>query len=223
MSSIFAQSDNAVHQAGQPRARRHVLHVGCGVKSLHRLHPAFRDDKEWAEIRLDVDEKVDPDIVCSTVDMRGSVPTASVDAIWSSHNVEHLFDHEVPLAFAEFLRVLRPDGYFLMRCPDLQSVAEALLRDGLESVSYVSPAGPITPLDMLFGHRASIARGNGFMAHRTGFNDLRLGRMLLEAGFGAAYTKRMPNYDLWAAAFAPQADVDGIILRLAGFGLDFNE
>ncbi|AMJ63671.1 SAM-dependent methyltransferase [Bosea sp. PAMC 26642] len=202
---------------------RHVLHVGCGGKAIRRLHQTFRDANQWHEIRLDVDEKVEPDIICSTVDMRGAVPTASVDAVWSSHNVEHLYDHEVPLAFAEFLRVLRPDGYFLMRCPDLEAVAEAMLKDGLENVAYVSPAGPITPLDMLFGHRASVARGNEYMAHKTGFTDLRLGRLLLEAGFGAAYTKRMPGFDLWAVAFAPQADVEAGIATLAGNGLNFQE
>jgi SAM-dependent methyltransferase len=225
LSRLLTENPNAAMGSPQarPRRMRHVLHVGSGAKSVHRLHQVFRDASQWQEIRLDVDERVQPDIVCSTVDMRGVVPTASADAVWSSHNVEHLYDHEVPLAFAEFLRVLRPDGYFLMRCPDLEAVAEAMLKDGLETVAYVSPAGPITPLDMLFGHRASVARGNEYMAHKTGFTDLRLGRLLLEAGFIAAYTKRMPGFDLWAVAFAPQADIEAGIATLAGNGLNFQE
>ena len=44
---------------------------------------------------------------------------ASVDAVFSSHNIEHLYPHEVPLALKEFMRVLKPDGFVLMTCPDL--------------------------------------------------------------------------------------------------------
>ena len=33
------------------------------------------------------------------------VKSESVDAIYSSHNIEHIFPHEVPIAFREFHRV----------------------------------------------------------------------------------------------------------------------
>jgi len=203
-------------------ARRRVLHVGCGYPSTHRLHAAFRDADDWMEIRLDIDPAVRPDIVCSTVDMSASVPASSVDAIWSSHNVEHLHDHEAALAFAEFRRVLNAGGFTLMRCPDLRSVCESLLEHGLEHVAYESPAGPITPLDMLYGHRASIGAGNAYMAHHTGYTDEKLGRMLLEAGFAEVRTLRAPGFDLWALAFAPRADVDFWLAHFARCGLDFD-
>jgi predicted SAM-dependent methyltransferase len=38
-----------------------------------------------------------------------ALATGSVDAVVSSHNMEHLYPHEVPLALAEFVRVLKPD------------------------------------------------------------------------------------------------------------------
>jgi predicted SAM-dependent methyltransferase len=201
--------------------RRRLLHVGCGPPSAHRLHAAFRDEKEWQEIRLDIDENVNPDIVCSTVDMSSSVAGCSVDAIWSSHTIEHLYDYEVSAAFAEFLRVLTPDGFLLLRCPDLVAVAESLLRDGIENTAYESPAGSITPLDMLFGFRPAVAAGNHFMAHRTGFTDERVSRMLLEAGFAEVRTKNDGAYDLWVVAFASRADIDGCTARLARHGIDF--
>ncbi|WP_342362787.1 class I SAM-dependent methyltransferase [Terrarubrum flagellatum] len=202
-------------------ARRRVLHVGCGHQSAHRLHAAFRDS-DWHEIRLDIDERVKPDIVCSTVDMTDVVGTGAVDAVWSSHTIEHLYDHEVTAAFAEFRRVLSAEGFLLLRCPDLEAVAESLLRNGLEHVAYESPAGPITPLDMLYGHRPSIAAGSSYMAHRTGFTDERMGRTLMEAGFSEARTKRATNFDLWAVAFAEDADVDGRLDQLARNGLRFD-
>ncbi len=202
---------------------RSVLHIGCGPRGVHRLHPVFRNAAHWREVRLDLDPAVEPDIVCTTADMRAHVASSTFDAVWSSHNIEHLYDHDVPRAFGEIARVLKPDGYFLVRCPDLESIVEAMNRDGLETTAYVSPAGPITPLDMLFGHRGSIERGNEFMAHKTGFTDVRLGRLLLEAGFAHAHTKRAEGFDLWAVAMMPEADIARCLRDMAANGLNFEE
>ena len=72
-----------------------MLNVGCGFPG-QQLHPAFRGG-EWRELRLDINPAVNPDIVCSMVDMQ-PLATGSIDAIWSSHNLEHLHRHEVPVA-----------------------------------------------------------------------------------------------------------------------------
>ena len=74
-----------------------VLNVGCGYPLRQKLHPHFRGP-EWREVRLDLDPSVQPDIVCSITDMRPVETAASADAVWSSHNLEHLQRHEVPLA-----------------------------------------------------------------------------------------------------------------------------
>lgn len=210
----------AISPARRMVRTRRVLHVGCGHPAPHRLHASFRADSDWEEIRVDVDPKVRPNIVCSTVDMSGSVPNGSVDAVWSSHTIEHLHDHEVPRAFAEFRRVINKRGLLLLRCPDLKAVATCLLTQGLERVAYQSPAGPITALDMLYGHRRSISDGNSYMAHHTGFTDERIGRLLLEAGFAEIRTMT-EQFDLWAVAFADDADVGDNLARLARSGLDF--
>jgi predicted SAM-dependent methyltransferase len=197
-----------------------VLHVGCGYPSSHRLHACFRMGEAWEEIRVDVDPKVRPDIVSSIADLSAAVEDDSVDAIWSSHTVEHLYDHEVLPAFAEFQRVINTTGFLLLRCPDLKAIARSLLEHGAEHVAYVSPAGPITPLDMLYGHRLSVAAGSGYMAHHTGFTEDRIGALLLEAAFAEVRT-RTDNLDLWTVAFAADADVKHILGRLARSGLNF--
>jgi predicted SAM-dependent methyltransferase len=202
---------------------RTVLHVGCGARGSQRLNPVFHDVLAWKEVRLDIDADVQPDIVCSSTDMRRHIDDGSMDAVWSSHNVEHLFDHEVPLALSEFRRVLRDDGFALIRCPDFEEVARAIVEDGLESVAYVAAAGPITPLDMVYGHRASIADGNVFMAHRTAFTDRRLGHLLIDAGFDSVRTLKAPHFDLWALAFAQEADVGRWVDAFARTGLSFEE
>ena len=65
---------------------------------------------EWHELRLDIDPSVGPDVVGTMTDM-AEVISESVDAIFSSHNLEHLEAHEVPVALQEFRRVLKPDGH----------------------------------------------------------------------------------------------------------------
>jgi len=178
-----------------------VLNVGCGYPLRQKLHRHFHGP-EWREVRLDLDPAVQPDIVCSITDMR-PVNANTIDAVWSSHNLEHLQRHEVPLALGEFIRVLKPHGLLLLTLPDLQQVAQLVVDDQLEDLAYQSPSGPVTPLDMIFGHTASLARGNRFMAHRTGFTARTLHQALVEAGFVEVRLRAGGSFDLWATAHKP--------------------
>ncbi len=58
---------------------------------------------------------------------------------------------------------------------------------------------------MIFGHRASVAAGNLYMAHHTGFTSDTLGSLALEAGFAEVHVGRGNSYDLWAIATMPNA------------------
>jgi len=183
------------------------LNVGCGYPLRQKLHPHFHGP-EWREVRLDLDPAVRPDIICSITDM-SPVAADSVDAVWSSHNLEHLQRHEVPLALAEFLRVLKPGGLLLLTLPDLQQVARLVSEDRLEDEAYTSLSGPITPLDMIFRHTASLARGNELMAHRTGFTARTLQKLLTHAGFVEVTLRRGGWFDLWGTAYKAGSCVAG--------------
>ena len=110
----------------------------------------------------------------------------------------------------------RADGFALITCPDLEAIAGLLLERGLDAPVYVSPAGPIAVADMIFGHRASVAAGNGFMAHNTGFTAQSLGTVVLEAGFSEVRVGKGANVDLWALACKPATRLDVVAAMLEG-------
>lgn len=201
-----------------PVAGRRVLNAGSGPRSSGQLHPLFRG-ANWREIRVDIDPQTNPDVVGSIIDMNGQAPSQTFDAVWSSHSLEHLHTHEVPLALAEFRRVLKPDGFALITSPDLESAARSLLEHGPEHVLYTSAAGPITAHDILFGHSSSIALGKRFMAHNTGFTCALLGQRLLDAGFPIVLVKR-EHLDLWAIALMDHADKSALQRECRAAGLD---
>lgn len=180
--------------------KKTFLHVGCGPKFKDKTTSGFASEK-WSELRFDIDESVNPDIIGSMTDM-SAVTDGSVDAVFSSHNIEHLYPHDVPIALSEFSRVLMPDGFAVITCPDLQSVARLVADDRLTEPAYTSPAGPIAPIDILYGHRAAMASGNLFMAHRCGFTQKVLVATLQAAGFSRVVSKRRnaPFFDLWSLA-----------------------
>lgn len=193
------------------------LHVGCGPKHKQQTTRGFNQDS-WLERRLDIDESVNPDVI-GTMTHMPAVESDSMDAIFSSHNIEHLYPHEVPLALAEFLRVLKDDGFLVVTCPDLQSVCALVAQDKLTEPAYESPAGPIAPLDILFGHRPSMANGNLFMAHRCGFTQKVLVATLQAAGFQSVASSCRPgHFDLWAlASKSALSEADARTLALEHF------
>ena len=67
------------------------------------------------------------------------------------------------------------------------------LNHGPDHVVYQSPAGPITPLDMMFGHARSIAAGHVHMAHNSGLTAARLTNLLRQAGFADVVTSGMSS------------------------------
>ena len=167
-----------------------LLHVGCASLNISDLK-GF-NNANWAEIRFDIDKNRNPDIIGTIVDL-SLVETGSVDAVYSAYNLDHIYPHEVPIALKEFFRVLKNDGIAIIKCHDIQSVCEAIGKDKLLDTFYQSPVGPITPIDILFGNRKAIAKGNEFMAKKGGFTYSVLDGALHQAGFVIRYGGRIKN------------------------------
>jgi predicted SAM-dependent methyltransferase len=216
---IALQKNEQARRPADARSKQ-VLNCGSGPRSIRKLDAIF-DPAAWQEIRIDLDPRVEPDFVGSMTDMRGHFRARTFDAIWSSHSLEHLHTHEIPHALAEFRRILRDDGFALISCPDLETVMTLFLERGPNCIAYHSAVGPVTPLDMMFGHTPSIASGNLHMAHHSGLTAELLGGLLLQAGFAEAVTKRQ-NFDLWALGLTEDADRHGILNNLQGAGLDMS-
>lgn len=179
------------------RPSRTLLHVGCGPAGRENTHHQFHGP-EWEHIRCDIDPSVRPDVVADMRSLDG-IEDESVDGIFSSHNLEHLHFNDVFDALKAFLRVLKDNGRLVVVVPDFGLACEHVCRgDGLKTI-YQSPAGPITPLDMIFGYRA-MTHDNPYMQHKTGFTETWLQSVLIDQGFADVQVVTTEAFDIWAFA-----------------------
>jgi predicted SAM-dependent methyltransferase len=103
--------------ASRPKLRRPprpLVNLGCG----RRRHP------DWTNCDLIPDG---PDVF--SVDVSRALPfdTATCDAVYASHVLEHLAVGEARRLVAEIHRVLRPGGIVRLVVPDLEGIARAYL------------------------------------------------------------------------------------------------
>jgi predicted SAM-dependent methyltransferase len=170
--------------------------LGCGPRGSGRIAPVFQG---WEVLRVDAEAAVEPDIVADITDL-SAVPDGAVDGVWCAHCLEHLYLHEAPGALAEMRRILAPHGILCLVVPDLQTVAQYIVADKMHEPLYQSPAGPITPHDVMFGYGRRIAEGFTLMAHRSGFTPQVMVDTLRAGGFEHFVVTRRSNFELGAVA-----------------------
>jgi predicted O-linked N-acetylglucosamine transferase (SPINDLY family) len=193
-----------------------LLNVGAGhPKNGARIPHSFQS-AEWKEVRIDIDPANEPDVIGTMLDM-SAVANESADAIYSSHTIEHLYPNEIPQAMKEFLRVLKPQGYAVITCPDLQAAAEMIAQDKLMDTAYTTGSGMVvTPFDIVYSHREYTGRDKPYMAHHCGFTLTVLNGTLRSNGFASVAGKRRARgLDLWVVATKQQMDEEAL-RELAG-------
>ena len=173
-----------------------MVNVGCGPTVIVTRTNFFQD---WRQIRIDIEESVNPDIVADLTDL-SPVATGSIDALWSSHCVEHLYQSQVPGALREFHRILADDGFAVILVPDLQAVADRIVADKFDEPIYTSGMGPVSAHDMFYGFGPSIAAGETAMAHRCGFTPTILVNLLNATHFAEYAIRRLPSLELVVVA-----------------------
>ena len=193
---------------------RAVLNIGGNSKSI--AIPACFDG--WRHDLLDIDPLGAPDVLCDAREL-WKLPVRSYDAVYCSHNLEHYYQHDVIKVLKGFKMVLKKDGFAYIRVPDMLSVMNAMREKELDidDVLYQSPSGPIRISDIIYGFQRQIEQsGNDFYAHKTGFTERSLTRILTDNGFPFVFTDVSGcGYEIMAAAFmAPPAEWQTSLLSI---------
>ena len=202
-------------------AQRRVLNVGGQSRAI-QLPDAYAG---FEQVLLDLDPNVGADIVLDVRELTSLAPH-QFDAVYCSHNLEHVRQHEVPVVLAGFLHVLKPGGLAQIIVPDLQELMVTCVQQGidLDGLLYDSPMGPITPLDVLYGHAATIEQsGQDYYAHRTGFTSRTLANVVEASGFGPMFCQQ-GNLELNLISFngSPDPELAGLFnlpLTMPGSGV----
>lgn len=154
----------------------------------------------WEQDTLDIDPNVNPDIVCDARQMR-TLPPAKYDGIYCSHTLEHFFKHEVPTVLSGFLHALKPSGFAQIAVPNMTALFAAVASRDIDETWYVSPGGPISFHDVIYGWGRQVAQGNQFYCHKTGFTEQSLTKACTKAGFRTTMTAADEAGNLHAFAF----------------------
>jgi len=173
---------------------RRVCNIGCGHAIDYEL-PDMLTGPDWDEVTVDIDPRTEPDVVADMLALPADW-TGAFNAVYSSHTLEHLYAHEVPVALAEMQRILRPGGGIILRVPDLQQACTWVALGKPEDVIYVSPGGAVTAMDMIYGYRPYVASAAITMVHKTGFTELTLLAAMARAGF-ERITVSTDGHGLW--------------------------
>ncbi|WP_299393072.1 class I SAM-dependent methyltransferase [uncultured Desulfovibrio sp.] len=184
--------------------KKTVLYVGCGAD--HVLGKRGFDADHWREVRLDIDPDCAPDLVGTMTDL-SAVDDESVDAVYSSHTLEHLLPQEAPAALKEVRRVLRPDGVLVLTCPNIQEACRLMAEGKWQEKCYPIAEGRyhITPPDLLYGAWMTRSTGKPFMSHQYGYIPSSLAAVLRTGGFASVGVVGN-KWTLYAVAAKQQLD-----------------
>jgi len=176
-----------------------LLHLGCGDRTKEQTTHGFKNG-DWVEIRFDGEASANPDIEGDSRTLDG-VQDESVDAVFCSHHLQHHYANDIPLVLESVKRVLKPDGFVILVGVDLQAVARLVAEDKLTEAAYTTETGIITPLDLLYGHRGMMAKGDFTQVHRSGLTMNVLMATLKEVSFGSVVGYQRPEtFEYWVVA-----------------------
>lgn len=133
-----------------------ILDVGTGYCSFINAAPARR------RVAVDIHDRLPdyaaPNVECvqaSATDLR-EIDSATFDVLFASNLLEHLTREEIPLALAEFLRVLRPGGRLILVQPNFRLCASEYFDD----YTHLTPLSDRSLRDLLLvaGFRPLLVR-----------------------------------------------------------------
>lgn len=187
-----------------------VLNVGGNSRKIGI--PEFYNG--WECQLLDIDPDLEPDLCCDARDLIAHQSDV-YDSVYCSHNLEHYYRHEAKRVLAGFRKILKPDGFTFIRVPDVYEVMKEVISKNLdiEDTLYESAVGPITAIDVIYGFQKEIQEsGNDYFAHKNGFTQKSLKKLIEESGFETVYVCKGP-LEVWAYAFksAPSGEYQALL------------
>ena len=182
-----------------------VLHLGC---ANHKTLPMIFRGAGWSEVRVEIDPPLRPDLMTRIKDPEGA--DGLFDAVYSPQAITYLHRHDVALTLQDMHKVLKPTGFTLITLLDLQELALHIGEGKLEQRLYMSPTGPVSSLELLYG--SSVASGSP----RTGFTSVTLAAALISAGFAAVLVQRDPSaFSLTAIGFRSTPNDEQLVMAQA--------
>ena len=111
-----------------------------------------------------------------------------------TYSQEGIYEEDIPKSFEKKIMVINP------------SIIQKIVNDKLYDPLYTTSEGlPIAAVDILYGWRLPIAKGNEYMAHKCGFTYSLLTKAFAEAGFKSRCGGRSENkWELFLVAFKQQ-------------------
>lgn len=156
-----------------------VLNIGSGNTKLN-----FNCFKQYKEITYDADVNVNPDIVGNILNLK-NFKSETIDVIFASHILEHVYTHEVVDILKNTFRILKSNGLAFFIVPNLKHLADKFQSGNLDEPIYNTSLGPICALDILYGHTAQLAQDKVYMSHKTGFTKEIAARLFAELNITA--------------------------------------
>lgn len=190
--------DVAVNTPQNPKATKKVLHIHSGAYAAGKIHKAFQGE-EWQEVRLDDKAAANPDILSAITDLQ-SIEDESYDAVFNAHSLPKIYFYQLEHTLKEWLRVLKEEGMLVLSVPDMRTAANYIARDKALMSLYDTPVGPVTPLDIVYGHRKLIGQGSEWHQHKMGFTPSMIGNMLREMGF-SNINVTIEGFNIWAVGY----------------------
>lgn len=140
------------------------LLLGCGN----------RKRKGW--VNIDIDEKVNPDIVADVKELN-MFEDEAVDEMECCHLFEHLTYLDAVNALREWHRVLRRGGKLFLELPNLERCIEILYNKEGQEAENLAMVG-------LYGYNLDIEKYGTPMVHKYGWTPKTLSDELKKLGFG---------------------------------------
>lgn len=171
-----------------------LLNIGAGPATL--IPDAYAD---WDIHTCDIDPAYNPDVLA---DMRAlPADVGHFDAVYASHCLEHIAQHEVVPCLRGWSRVA---PLVHVRVPNavMTVLVTVALGKLLTDPIYDTPGGPVSANDVLHGHHKYIEQGNDYYAHKTSFGPRELRDVFELAGLTDVLVQQ-DAFDLIALGRSP--------------------